>query len=1538
MNCADLNHDDMLDVVVFDANSSRILINNGVGNGAFQRGEVIETVPNPNGLTLTDLNNDGHVDLIVGSDGSQGLSVLLGRGDGHFQDAIHMETGGWASTVVAGRLSGDSFVDLVVASHQDNTVSVLQGNGDGTFRAPVVQTVMHPGAMALGDLNQDGLPDLVVANAPDSVDLVPPAYSVSVLLATTPESFERAGTLEVDWNPTDLKLGDLDGDRQLDLVVAMRANQVALFSGNGDGTFQSASQYPTIGESRSVAIGDLNQDHDPDLVLASSVLFNDPSGAGRPAAPTMLALATRDDDGLPSDQITSRSRLTITGQGGVRGNTIELFDDRNNNDRIDPGERLARLQVRRAAWQTRIELQVGTHTLKAIQIDGANRTSFTSEGLAVTVRPPNNQPTVTGFSGSVTQGEILRFREADFAMRFTDRDADALAAIQITALPPANQGVLRLSDRPVGLNWEIAAADLANLTFVPDVRWNGSTAIRWQGRDDQVFSGADAEVRISISPVADTEAPVVGISYPVNQIYDLNSDRLSRFTGSARDDNEDGVRQVKMKIRDVTSNCYLIPGSGSLVANGDDVWFAAAVASTGNRWNFDEILCTWQVGHLYEVTVRAQDWADNASEKSVTFAVTPGGTPFVASIVLDNAAPDSSRYDILPGASAVFNGQMTITAGNLNLDDAARHQIFSNQIIELTITAADGAIRTWTTNPNDAGRFQFHDISGLAAGEYDVVVRNMPSLLVQGGSSIPGELHVGAPAGYVILVQGGLKDAETGLSEGVLSHKRSTNRIYRTLLARGFTSDNIYYLNSDTSTIEPELGAGDFRNLREVVPRPSSRSNLENAIKVWAQSKMSATPAPLYLILVDHGQREKVYLDATSPTEAAVTSADLNEWLGNLEAGLPQMQTPREVVILGSCYSGSFIDDLSATGRIIISSATGDERSVRGAQEPDGVQSGEFFVDSLFKQLGEGEMLYDAFNQATRLTERYTAGPDNQVNLSAEMLATQPWILDGAGQHPLLDDNGDGRGSNELTALGTGDGVTLGNFALGFAPISRGRGPLLFEEITPTGNVDQIALLSATVAGASDTRIAAVWVNLIGPDAMTQEEGDDGDYQIALETHSYPMTWSAERQRWELATSQILEECKEPGQYQLQYLMREEGGRVSSPETRYLYKSKPGNEAPGSVQLHSRTRNHGRQALFDWSSAVDPQGDAVHYTLVIASERSESKAVFREENIPLSHYLLNAPNTLSSATYWWRVDAVDAYGAVTHSSWQQFVFDLANGDDAAILNGVIFSALSDIGLANVEINLNGNLFVNTAINSRFLTWIPSAGATLEADSEGAPIQSFVIPPAAVGTSIQQNFSLIAFTQPFTGDSSDNSLTGGTGHDILTGMGGNDRLSGGAGNDQLSGGVGDDRLQGGAGMDRLLGGRGDDQLIGGAGNDRLSGNAGRDRLTGGDGADFFRFIAPAEGGDILSDFSADQGDKLVFASRNFGNLPVGALEAARFASNRTGRATTPAQRFLFSTASSVLKYDADGTGSGEAVPLATLQGVATLRAEQIVLVA
>jgi hypothetical protein len=150
---------------------------------------------------------------------------------------------------------------------------------------------------------------------------------------------------------------------------------------------------------------------------------------------------------------------------------------------------------------------------------------------------------------------------------------------------------------------------------------------------------------------------------------------------------------------------------------------------------------------------------------------------------------------------------------------------------------------------------------------------------------------------------------------------------------------------------------------------------------------------------------------------------------------------------------------------------------------------------------------------------------------------------------------------------------------------------------------------------------------------------------------------------------------------------------------------------------------------------------------------------------------------------------------------------------------------------------------------------------------------------------------------------------GAGNDWVDAGYGNDEVYGHTGNDTLIGGFGADTLAGQSGDDLLSGGALADMLFGGPGDDLLNGGFGHDRMNGGSGADRFYHLGIADhGSDWVQDFSAAEGDRLVFG---------GAARADQFQINRAatpgaGAADTAEAFVIYRPTGQILWALVDGT--------------------------
>jgi hypothetical protein len=136
-----------------------------------------------------------------------------------------------------------------------------------------------PGSLAVGDFNQDGKLDLVVANFDNSTST--PTTFVSVLLGNGDGTFQSPVTYASGLNAGSLVVGDFNGDGKLDLALQPGFNNstsstLYFLAGNGNGTFQSPIVAQTVGAAESIsAAADFNGDGKLDLFLSNNGMLTD---------------------------------------------------------------------------------------------------------------------------------------------------------------------------------------------------------------------------------------------------------------------------------------------------------------------------------------------------------------------------------------------------------------------------------------------------------------------------------------------------------------------------------------------------------------------------------------------------------------------------------------------------------------------------------------------------------------------------------------------------------------------------------------------------------------------------------------------------------------------------------------------------------------------------------------------------------------------------------------------------------------------------------------------------------------------------------------------------------------------------------------------------------------------------------------------------------------------------------------------------------------------------------------------------------------
>ena len=194
-------------------------------------------------------------------------------------------------------------------------------------------------------------------------------------------------------------------------------------------------------------------------------------------------------------------------------------------------------------------------------------------------------------------------------------------------------------------------------------------------------------------------------------------------------------------------------------------------------------------------------------------------------------------------------------------------------------------------------------------------------------------------------------------------------------------------------------------------------------------------------------------------------------------------------------------------------------------------------------------------------------------------------------------------------------------------------------------------------------------------------------------------------------------------------------------------------------------------------------------------------------------------------------------------------------------------------------------------------------------------------------------------------------SGAGGAQLIVALGGAPSLSatdivvvgeGGPSGAHLVGTGGADSLTGGAGNDTLEGLGGNDTLSGGAGDDWLEGGTGQDNVNGGGGADSFVFREPAFNSnfDRIADFASGS-DALRFDDAAYGEIGAPGDFAAgddRFFAGAGARSGVDAEdRIIYNTSTGQLWYDADGSGPGGQLFIASLQGAPALAASDLAII-
>ena len=306
--------------------------------------------------------------------------------------------------------------------------------------------------------------------------------------------------------------------------------------------------------------------------------------------------------------------------------------------------------------------------------------------------------------------------------------------------------------------------------------------------------------------------------------------------------------------------------------------------------------------------------------------------------------------------------------------------------------------------------------------------------------------------------------------------------------------------------------------------------------------------------------------------------------------------------------------------------------------------------------------------------------------------------FDQARQHPLLAEEGDPVGWNQVP-----DEALSWNLSIGVAGLTgNDPGDVMVTRVAETQFLDPDQNTANLWAGVSDnTRLRTIWCEVKPPDFSPVTLGDSGQAEMMLDrTPTIDYDPNTDSYLWHNQAG-----FDDPGTYQVFYFAKDDlSGNVSPLVESRVYKALAGNLPPNAFGLTSPT--DGQEVLttvvLKWEDATDPEDNDLTYTVMLSRDDPGFTDPILIEHLQYSTVLVTPELGLEDLSwYYWKVLAIDEYGATTESTETWSFFTNNTNPLVGWLTGKIYdqSTGQAVNLATVYV---GNNSVTTAANGLYL--------------------------------------------------------------------------------------------------------------------------------------------------------------------------------------------------------------------------------------------